>query len=45
VSSTRNEADERGLVVAVTSNISYANTTAIAMQIAEAFAASSPAAK
>jgi CubicO group peptidase (beta-lactamase class C family) len=36
---------ERGLVVAVTSNISYANTTAIAMQIAEVFAGSSAAAK
>jgi hypothetical protein len=38
---------ERGIVVAVTSNISYADTFALAVNIAEAFAAQgrSPAGK
>jgi hypothetical protein len=31
---------ERGIVVAVRSNISYADTSALALQIAEAFAGS-----
>jgi CubicO group peptidase (beta-lactamase class C family) len=36
---------ERGLVVAVTSNISYADTFSIGLKVAEAFAGSSPARK
>ena len=36
--------EERGLVVAVTSNISYADTFAVAAKLADAFAAQATAA-